>query len=82
VPPPPKLVTGKRTAVTISVQGRGGQRDAIQTSGSYGRMVGNQAKDEDEIMLISSGGRWCVPRWRNFAAAPQYAGRATDPHRR
>jgi len=50
---------GKRTAVDeFPVQGRGGQGViAIQTSGRNGRMVGAiQARDEDEIMLISSGG--------------------------
>jgi DNA gyrase subunit A len=40
------------------VQGRGGQGViAIQTSDRNGRMVGAiQARQEDEIMLISSGG--------------------------
>ncbi|MCE7901428.1 MAG: DNA gyrase subunit A, partial [Gammaproteobacteria bacterium PRO9] len=50
---------GKRTAVDeFPVQGRGGQGViAIQTSDRNGRMVGAvQVRDEDEIMLISSGG--------------------------
>ncbi len=50
---------GKRTAVDeFPVQGRGGQGViAIQTSDRNGRMVGAiQAREEDEIMLISSGG--------------------------
>ncbi|MCL4721815.1 MAG: DNA gyrase subunit A, partial [Gammaproteobacteria bacterium] len=50
---------GKRTdASEFPVQGRGGQGViAIQTSGRNGRMVGAiQVQDEDEIVLISSGG--------------------------
>ncbi len=50
---------GKRTdASEFPVQGRGGQGViAIQTSGRNGRMVGAiQVRDEDEIVLISSGG--------------------------
>jgi DNA gyrase subunit A len=50
---------GKRTAIEeFPVQGRGGQGViAIQTSDRNGRMVGAvQARDEDEIMLISSAG--------------------------
>jgi len=50
---------GKRTAVSdFPVQCRGGQGViAIQTSDRNGRMVGAiQVRDEDEIVLISSGG--------------------------
>ena len=50
---------GKRTdPVEFPVQGRGGQGViAIQTSDRNGRMVGAiQVADEDEIVLISSGG--------------------------
>jgi DNA gyrase subunit A len=50
---------GKRTAVDeFPVHGRGGQGViAIQTSERNGRMVGAiQADEDDEIMLISSGG--------------------------
>jgi len=50
---------GKRTEVDeFSTQGRGGQGViAIKTSERNGRMVGAcQANDEDEVMLISSGG--------------------------
>jgi DNA gyrase subunit A len=50
---------GKRTPVEdFPVHGRGGQGViAIQTSARNGRMVGAiQADDEDEVMLISSGG--------------------------
>jgi len=50
---------GKRTTVEeFSVQGRGGQGViAIKTSDRNGRMVGAcQVNNEDEVMLISSGG--------------------------
>jgi DNA gyrase subunit A len=50
---------GKRTPMTdFPVHGRGGQGViAIQTSSRNGEMVGAiQANDEDEVMLISSGG--------------------------
>jgi DNA gyrase subunit A len=50
---------GKRTAIDeFPVQGRGGQGViAIQTSERNGRTVGAiQVEDEDEVMLISSGG--------------------------
>ena len=50
---------GKRTAIDeFPVQGRGGQGViAIQTTERNGRTVGAiQVRDEDEIMLISSGG--------------------------
>jgi DNA gyrase subunit A len=50
---------GKRTAMSeFPVHSRGGQGViAIQTSDRNGRMVGAiQVKDEDEVMLISSGG--------------------------
>ena len=50
---------GKRTAIDeFPVQGRGGQGViAIQTTERNGRTVGAiQVEDEDEVMLISSGG--------------------------
>ena len=50
---------GKRTAIDeFPIQGRGGQGViAIQTTERNGRTVGAiQVEDEDEIMLISSGG--------------------------
>ena len=50
---------GKRTAIDeFPVQGRGGKGViAIQTSKRNGRTVGSiQVGDEDEVMLISSGG--------------------------
>jgi len=50
---------GKRTAIEdFPVQGRGGQGViAIQTTERNGRTVGAiQVRDEDEVMLISSGG--------------------------
>lgn len=50
---------GKRTEVAeFPVQGRGGQGViAVQTSDRNGRMVGAiQVRDDDEIVLISSGG--------------------------
>ncbi|MDG2376952.1 MAG: DNA gyrase C-terminal beta-propeller domain-containing protein, partial [Woeseiaceae bacterium] len=50
---------GKRTAIDeFSVQGRGGQGViSIQTTKRNGRTVGAiQVGDDDEVMLISSGG--------------------------
>jgi len=50
---------GKRTAIDeFPLQGRGGQGViAIQTTARNGRTVGAiQVRDEDEVMLISSGG--------------------------